>query len=143
MISSREANKSLPTPTDGAVVTSAASLGPTPAPLHATLPRPSPRGTPRLHFLMGATESTARGSKDRKGGGESPTSRGPACGGVTPVGGSPREVVAVAAAVSPRGDTFPDFDADAFNMLCLSPPAGGGGSRDPDSPSAWWKSKIA
>lgn len=92
---------------------------------------------------MGATESTARGSKDRKDSGESPTSRGPPCGGVTPEGGSAREVVAVAAAVSPRGSSFPDFDADAFNLLCLSPPAGGGESREPDSPSAWWKSKIA
>lgn len=45
-------------------------------------------------------------------------------------------------AASPRGLSFPDFDSDGFNLLCLSPPTGER-SRGPASPSAWWKSKVA
>lgn len=91
---------------------------------------------------MGAAESTAQGPGDGTVGGESP-SCGTTLGAATSVGGSPRKAMTVASAGSPRGNSFPDFDADGFNLLCLSPPAGGGGSSGPASPSAWWKSKIA
>lgn len=92
---------------------------------------------------MGAAESIAREPRDAKDDGDSPSSGGTTCGAATPLAGSLRQAVTIAAAVSPRGTTYPDFDADGFNLLCLSPPAGAERSSGPASPSAWWKSKIA